>query len=386
MTTSFVVTSYLASVWHPNCPKDRAHSDSAPELPLFSQPVLVALDTDQGVIYAPASGWDRICLLWTFRNFHSLPQTVLSPRQRRLIASLYRKASDYPSNELHKAAIVGTVEGFSPSSLPTLAASAKARKSVVERSPMRSAGFPGRQPFYARFAFSGMTLKIATALLVIAIAILIWHQLGAQPVADSRLLQTAAALRAEALVSNNEPSVRANVAVNENLKTTAANVGITAPAVQRSTAPPSESAAKPFSVSNQPDQSDASPHPQEANGGRASSITSPAPIIEAVADHPRMQISGRPRKLVYPVCPETRARGQVSLQAVVGYDGAVNRIRILTGDRTLAAAAIEAVRQWRYEPFSGSVPHLERETNITISFISNEVVAVSFLASPPLSR
>jgi periplasmic protein TonB len=99
-----------------------------------------------------------------------------------------------------------------------------------------------------------------------------------------------------------------------------------------------------------------------------------------------MQISGRPRKLVYPVCPEAQARGKVSLQAVVGYDGAVSRVRVLTGDRALAAAAVEAVRQWRYEPFSGTPPRLERETNITISFISNEVIAVSFPSSAPLSR
>jgi periplasmic protein TonB len=97
-------------------------------------------------------------------------------------------------------------------------------------------------------------------------------------------------------------------------------------------------------------------------------------------------ISGRPQKLVYPVCPETQARGKVSLQAVVGYDGAVSRVRVLTGDRALAAAAVEAVRQWRYEPFSGAALHLERETNITISFISNEVVAVSFPSPAPLSR
>jgi len=50
----------------------------------------------------------------------------------------------------------------------------------------------------------------------------------------------------------------------------------------------------------------------------------------------------------------------------------------------LAAAAVEAVRQWRYEPFSGAAP--ERETNSTISSISNEVVAVSFPSSAPLSR
>jgi periplasmic protein TonB len=383
---------------------------------LFSQPVLVALDTDQGVIYAPASGWDKVCLLWTFRNFRSLPQNVLSPRQRQLIASLYREASDYPSNELHQAAIVGTVEGFRPSSLPTLAASAKARKLVAERSPMKSASVPGRQPFDARVAFGGMTLKIATALLVIAIAVLAWHQLRAQPVADSRPPQTVAAVRPDG-----EQSASANVAVNENLETTTAHVGTAAPAVQQSAAsapstsapvdrtlPPTESTAKmakPSGVSNPPERNDytASPYPQGANGGRASppvlthptskgrpgrpsSITAPAPIFEAAANQLRMQISGRPRKLVYPVCPETRARGKVSLQAVVGSDGAVNRVRVLTGNRTLAAAAIEAVRQWRYEPFSGAVPPLERETNITISFISDEVVAVSFLASTPLSR
>jgi len=52
----------------------------------------------------------------------------------------------------------------------------------------------------------------------------------------------------------------------------------------------------------------------------------------------------------------------------------------------LAAAAVETVRQWRYEPFSGAAPRLERETNITISSISNEVVGVSFPGSAPLSR
>jgi outer membrane biosynthesis protein TonB len=64
----------------------------------------------------------------------------------------------------------------------------------------------------------------------------------------------------------------------------------------------------------------------------------------------------------------------------------VNRVRVLTGDRVLAAAAIEAVRQWRYEPFSGAVQGVERETNITVSFISNQVVAVSFPTSASVSR
>lgn len=64
----------------------------------------------------------------------------------------------------------------------------------------------------------------------------------------------------------------------------------------------------------------------------------------------------------------------------------VSRVTVLTGDRVLAAAAVEAVRQWRYQPFSGSAPQLERETNIMVSFISSEVVAVSFPDPAPLSR
>ena len=79
---------------------------------MFPQRVLVALDSGQGVVYAPASGWDRVYLLWTFRNFRSLPQNVLSPRQKKLIESLHREASNYGSHELHDAVVVGTVEGF----------------------------------------------------------------------------------------------------------------------------------------------------------------------------------------------------------------------------------------------------------------------------------
>jgi TonB family protein len=89
---------------------------------------------------------------------------------------------------------------------------------------------------------------------------------------------------------------------------------------------------------------------------------------------------------VYPVCPRANARGKVSLQAVVSDDGAVDRVKVLTGDRVLAAAAIKAVRQWRYEPSSGEIPGVERETDITVSFISDQVVAVSFPEYASVSR
>jgi TonB family protein len=372
---------------------------------LFPQRILVALETDQRVEYIAASGWDRVYLLWMFRNFRSLSQNVLSPRQKQLIGSLYREASTHRSDELHGAAVVGTVEDFRPSSLAALPFSAKIRKRVAREESLPDVPTLGSKPFYAGSTFNRMTLRVATAALVLVIAILAWHQLGAQPVAGSSSTPTAAAARRtdEPMVTASEPVTKeppqrdlapasvepaANPVVTAQLtdtggspKGTSARVRTAAPAVQRSTAP----------VVRRVPQTITAPSQILAAVRKPSEFTAIihhplAAIYAAAADQPRVPISGRPQKLVYPVCPETQARGKVSLQAVVGYDGAVSRVRVLTGDRALAAAAVEAVRQWRYEPFSGAAPHLERETNITISFISNEVVAVSFLSPAPLSR
>ena len=197
-----------------------------------------------------------------------------------------------------------------------LATSRKARKPGAERPHKKPAIVTGGEPFYARFAFPSMTLKVATALLVIAIAILVWHQWGAQPVAELRAAQTVAAMHPHDL------QIRiASSPVTGDLETATALVGTAAPAVQRSTTPPAGSAtpsttaplksAHSDGVDGGPSSPPVLARPTGKDGrGRQPSITAPAPIFEAAADRPRMQISGRPRKLVYPVCPETRARGE----------------------------------------------------------------------------
>jgi TonB family protein len=347
---------------------------------LFSQPVLVALDNGQDVVYAAACGWDRVYLYWMFRNFRSLRQNVLNPRQKQFIGTLYGNRST-DAQELHAAFVVGTIENFWPSSLAATSSSARARKPLTSETQSPKVPLLERKPSYPRFAVNPMVLKIGTAALVIAIAILAWHQLGAQPVADSF---SPAATHSS---SDSSPAIvqSASNPVADIPVTNPDHVGTAAPAVQRSEAPPADSVQQPIA----PPRTLASVSKREPNEIVAV-VHHPGPAApksyEVASDQPRMQISGRPRKLVYPVCPETQARGKVSLQAVVGYDGAVSRVRVLTGDRALAAAAVEAVRQWRYEPFSGAAPLQERETNITISFISNEVVAVSFPSSAPLSR
>ncbi|MGA9814255.1 MAG: TonB family protein [Terriglobales bacterium] len=341
---------------------------------MFSQLVLVALDTGDGVVYAPASGWDRVYLMWIFRNFHSLPQTVLNPRQQQRIGSLYREAARHSAQELHDAPVVGTIEDFNPSSLSALPNSSKARTLNGGQSADVPALDQG-QPLYARFAFNRMTVRLGAVALVAIMAILAWRELGAQPMSDPGVRVMAAAQVSD------QPIAIAKDSGDATLQPPANSVAVLTPSPVpiAATMATTETTAQPSArTSGVPGKGEAA----------SMDLPSAAPTGEyqAAADQHRLRISVRPRKLVYPVCPRTDARGKVSLQAVVGDDGAVNRVEVLTGDRVLAAAAIEAVRQWRYEPSSGDVQGVERETDITVSFISDQVVAVSFPNYASVSR
>ena len=382
-----MVTSYLFRYLAIKLPPGKPESKSGPEFRLISQRVLVALDTGRGVIYAPASGWDRVYLMWTFRNFRSLPQTVLNSRQQQLIGSLYREAANHSAPGLHEAAVVGTVEGFNPSSLSALPSFSKARQLDRGGSAQVSPLDRG-QPFQARFALNRISLRVGAAALVAIIAILAWRELGAQPISDSGLERIPPPVR-----RSDDPMV---TKVSGPVTTgpppdSVASLPSPAPISNASpiTQPPAGTIATAKMAAQPSAETSGSPGKGEAAKLVASvqlPLATATGLYEAAADQPRLRISGRPRKLVYPVCPHTEARGKVSLQAVVSDDGAVNRVRVLTGDSVLAAAAIEAVRQWRYEPFSGTVQGLERETDITVSFISNQVVAVSFPDPAPFSR
>ena len=360
---------------------------SGPEFPLFSQRVLVALDTGRGVIYAPASGWNRVHLHWIFRNFHSLPQTVLNLRQQQLIGFLYREAANHSAHEVYEAPVVGTVEGFNPSSLAALPSSSKARN--LDPGSGRSPALDQAQPFHARFALNRMTLRIGAAALVAIIAILAWRELGAQPISDSGLERSPAPAR-----PSDDPIVIAkdlSPATTGSLSDSVALAPSPAPIANPSpiTESPAGAIATTETAAHAPDKTSGVPGKHESARHTASAqlpVAVAPGLHEAAADQPRLHISGRPRKLVYPVCPRTDARGKVSLQAVVSGDGAVDRVKVLTGDRVLAAAAIKAVRQWRYEPSSGEVQGVEREIDITVSFISDQVVAVSFPDYASVSR
>jgi periplasmic protein TonB len=73
---------------------------------------------------------------------------------------------------------------------------------------------------------------------------------------------------------------------------------------------------------------------------------------------------------VYP--PEAlpqKLHGPVVLQAVIGRDGSVEDLKIVRGYFILGRAAIAAVKQWRFQPYSLSGHAAATQTVITINFI-----------------
>jgi protein TonB len=100
-------------------------------------------------------------------------------------------------------------------------------------------------------------------------------------------------------------------------------------------------------------------------------LSQPAPAVQ------RVRVSQGVTKglLIYrveptypPLAQQARIQGVVVLTAIIGKDGNIQRLQVVSGHPLLAPAAIEAVKQWRYKPFVLNGQPLEVETTVTVSF------------------
>jgi protein TonB len=69
-----------------------------------------------------------------------------------------------------------------------------------------------------------------------------------------------------------------------------------------------------------------------------------------------------------PAALASHRAGDVVLEVQVAEDGSVSSIRTLSGDPFLAAAASEAVRNWRYQPYRQHDHPAQFQTDVTLSF------------------
>jgi len=69
-----------------------------------------------------------------------------------------------------------------------------------------------------------------------------------------------------------------------------------------------------------------------------------------------------------PLARQARIQGTVVLQAVIGKDGSIQNLKVVSGHPMLAPAALEAVKQWRYKPYYLNGEPVEVDTTINVNF------------------
>lgn len=77
-------------------------------------------------------------------------------------------------------------------------------------------------------------------------------------------------------------------------------------------------------------------------------------------------------KQVQPVYPPTaiqmHVEGAVELMAIIAKTGNISSVKVLSGDKELAHAAIDAVKQWKYKPYLLNGEPVDIQTQITVRF------------------
>ncbi len=117
-------------------------------------------------------------------------------------------------------------------------------------------------------------------------------------------------------------------------------------------------------------------HVDTSNGteGRASSSAANESDPMQSAEHVRispqaLQVLSHPVDPNYPLLArEMKVQGSVVLDAVIGRDGTIQTLKIVSGPTILANAAMEAVRQWRFKPYLQAGEAVETEARITVNF------------------
>jgi protein TonB len=100
-----------------------------------------------------------------------------------------------------------------------------------------------------------------------------------------------------------------------------------------------------------------------------------APEVSAPEPRPARISQVSPGVLIYKVNPQypaaaraARVQGSVVMRALIGTDGTIQQLQVVSGNPLLVNAAMEAVKRWRYRPYLLDGKPVEVETNITVNF------------------
>lgn len=376
-------------------------------MPILLQKIrsgLVELRTNRGLVYASPAFWERIYLLWTFRNFHRLPQQVLNRRQRQLIEKLRQSAMIVLPGRIAQSSVIGAVENIEIAPEPKTAV-ASAAKLITMSAPLpaalkavgseQSPAIRKNAKPVARFPGPGVSAEPIRK----AVVSLVTHTRKSEPgpaISWPKVLRKRIRLRAAIATGCVFAAVSMLLYFRQARSTSSATVAQIAKEVQQ---PASQAGSdsdlpetqkmvvRPVEDSNVNaprraiDQRPLVTALQEPIGNSAEKIPhNKSADVEASA-LPRLHVSEGPESgFTYPAAPGANLTGSVVLTAIIGVDGKVTSVNVVKGNPLLAKAAAKAVRHWQYSPRERDGRAVEAETNVVVTFLGEDAVSVSFPA------
>ena len=76
----------------------------------------------------------------------------------------------------------------------------------------------------------------------------------------------------------------------------------------------------------------------------------------------------QPRPVYPPLAKQARIQGVVKLSAIIAKDGTIQHLEVISGHPLLIPSALEAVKQWVYQPTLLNGEPVEVVTQIDVNF------------------
>ena len=109
-------------------------------------------------------------------------------------------------------------------------------------------------------------------------------------------------------------------------------------------------------------------HANAASGGSDSNATKAPKQVTVSQQEMQGNILTKAVPVYPPAAKKARIQGKVVLDAVIGTDGNVESLRVLSGPPELQQSALDAVRQWTYKPYLVNGEPVEVETTVNIIY------------------
>jgi len=372
----------------PEAPSSASTGTPRPGETEEKSPQLLEIRTENGAVYLQPSRWERIRLQWTFRHFHVLSPQVLSRGDQRLIEKLSQSAVVTPALPVAREAVLGVVEKVRPKApvsanrVVTLRpASPPARVGWTKPATRDLAGpdfsvavKPREMPGGTKGRSAGdlpfQQWKELGFLAAVGFIVILASAYWAASFSGPRQMGNPRALSASVEHAGNALPDAHRAAINPLLISPTALIPF--PERLKRWTPESVSVADGVGRSI---RAVGSPVPPLATA--PDTIPERAPIAPSATPE-RLFIAELPQgHFARPVDPGGSLTGELQLKALIGADGVVKEVKVLSGSRALAEAGVRAVRQWHYSPYQVEGSPVEVETQIKMNFFGQDAVSIA---------